>query len=223
MRRPEEKRTARFLLTLAEAISRRPWLFIWPQLFLFGISLLYTFTELKFSTTRADLVSETVKYQRDYLEYKREFQLPDALVAVVESESLEKNRRFMERLAARLETEPQLFRDTYYKGDLRLMGRKALLFLSEATLEELRHVILTEWPFIEAFSEAANLNDIIRLVNREFRESSGEASDAEMDRLLPALEVLERLVNEAAESIRNPLPNSFPGLAALLGPRRGST
>src|SRR5690606_25249284 len=96
MRKPEDKRTARALGALANAIWRRPWLFFVPQALLFLLCLFYTVTNLDFSTARADLVSEKVKYQRDYLAYKREFQRPDALVAVVESESLEKNRRFME-------------------------------------------------------------------------------------------------------------------------------
>ena len=218
MRILEKKRTARALTALANAIWRHPWLFLMPQALLFALCLAYTFSRLEFSTARADLVSETVKYQRDYLEYKREFQNPDALVAIVESESLEKNRRFMERLAFKLSSEPGLFQNTYYKGDLRLMGEKGLLFLSEASLLELRKILQEEWAFIEAFAEADGLVPLIRFANQIFREGNpGGLTDEQVRELVPALEVFERLVDEAADSLETPLPNSFPGLVALFG------
>ena len=62
---------------------------------------------------------------------QEEFPLQDDLVVVVESEDPEKNRQFVERLGARLEQETNLFTDVFYKGDLKMLGQKALLFVPE--------------------------------------------------------------------------------------------
>ena len=48
---------------------------------------------------------------------------------------MEKNRQFAERIGAKLEAETNLFADVFYKGDLPMMGRKALLFVPEDDLE----------------------------------------------------------------------------------------
>jgi hopanoid biosynthesis associated RND transporter like protein HpnN len=209
---------SRQLKRLANALCDRPRSFLVPQLILFAVCLVYSLNHLQFSAKRTDLVSEHLKYQRDFLEFKREFQVPDALVAVVESESLEKNRRFVERLASKLHLEPGLFAGTYYKGDLRLMGRKGLLFLPEETLEELRRVLRDQWSFIEIFARASNHHDLFRAVNRQLREAEPDKMDAaEVEQLLPAMRLFRRALDEAAHAILDPLPHSFPGLAALFG------
>src|SRR6185436_6488979 len=92
---------------------------------------------LRFSTSRSDLVSAKEKYQKTHLLLKQEFKFQNSLVAIVESENQDKNRHFVERLAFRLRSEPKLFQDVYYKGDMKMMGSKALLFLPDETLEEL--------------------------------------------------------------------------------------
>ena len=46
----------------------------------------------------------------------------------------EKNRQFVERLGAKLDAETNLFHDVFYKGDLKMLGSKALLFVPESDL-----------------------------------------------------------------------------------------
>src|SRR6266567_6793853 len=125
---------ARLLVWLArKVLSYRRW-FLYPQLVLFVICVLYTVKYLEFDTSRNNLVGSNKKYNQNFLRFKKEFPTQDDLVVVVESENPEKNRQFVERLGVKLEAETNLFRDVFYKGDLKMLGPKALLFVPEKDL-----------------------------------------------------------------------------------------
>lgn len=125
--------TARALDALAGAILRRPRWFFWPQMALFALCVGYTVRFLQFDVSRDHLVGANKKYHQNFLAFREEFPEQDDLVVVVESEDTEKNRQFVERLGAKLEAETNLFKDVFYKGDLKLMGNKALLFVPDET------------------------------------------------------------------------------------------
>jgi predicted RND superfamily exporter protein len=130
----EDTWVARVLGWLAWAIFRHRGWFVYPQIVLFALSIIYTARYLKFDTTRDNLVGSNKKYHQNFVRFKREFPTQDDLVVVVESEDPDKNRQFVERLGARLETETNHFRDVFYKGDLKMLGSKALLFVPEEDL-----------------------------------------------------------------------------------------
>ena len=211
----------RSLHRLAEGLFAHPRWVCFPQLVLVLACLAYAVTTLQFSTARSDLVSSQVRYQHNYLELKREFSLPDLLVVVVESESQEKNRRFVERLAARLQSETNLISRVYFKGDLKLMGPKALLFLPEEVLTGFYQALQTNRALIGVFSQATNLNGQFELVNRQFRElrtaAGGPWNEDTVARAVPAL---QRLVDKAAESVTVPGPPPMPGISVLFGTDR---
>ena len=90
-----ESLMARLLGALAWAvIHRRKW-FVYPQLVLFVLSILYTVLFLQFDTSRSDLVGANKKYHQNFLNFKKEFPTQDDLVVVVESENLEKLKEKM--------------------------------------------------------------------------------------------------------------------------------
>src|SRR5689334_10426910 len=100
--------TARFLLWLAHAIYyKRRW-FLYPQIALAVICVIFTIEKLQFRTNRSALVGGDKEYHRIYMEFKKEFPVQEDLVVVAESESMEKNRQFVERLGAKLEAETNL-------------------------------------------------------------------------------------------------------------------
>src|SRR5213596_2704417 len=126
----EDSLIARLLAGLAALIIRYRLLLVYPQILLFGLSIYYTRTHLEIDTNRDNLVGSNKKYHQNFLKFKKEFPTQDDLVVVVESEDAEKNRQFVERLGARLEADTN-FHDVFYKGDLKMLGSKALLFVSE--------------------------------------------------------------------------------------------
>ncbi|MEK7684025.1 MAG: MMPL family transporter [Verrucomicrobiota bacterium] len=205
---------ARWLRRLAGWVYQYPRLFFYPQVILLVVSIFYTVENLEFSTSRNDLVGADKKYHQNFLKFRKEFGAQDDLVAVVESEGREKNRQFVERLGAKLELEKDIFVDVFYKGDLNMLGPKALLFLDDQTLAELHQTLREYRPFVEQFSQATNLNSLFRLVNHQFRTARKE-QNAENESLVKAIPALKRIVDQAADSLKRSGTPPSPGITAL--------
>jgi len=214
---PREHFAIRFLRALSGAVCRhRPW-FIYPQLLLAGVCVWYTAFSpwhLQFDMSRDNLVGGDKKYHQNYLRFKKEFPLQDDLVVVVESEDAEKNRQFVERLGARLERATNLFTDVVYKGDLKLLGQKALLFIPEPELAELHKTLLDYRPFLDQFTRATNLQALLDLANLQFLNARPE-TNAENEALVKALPAFERILAQAADSIQRGGTPPSPGIDAL--------
>jgi hopanoid biosynthesis associated RND transporter like protein HpnN len=206
----------RLLRWLARGICARPRWFVYPQIFIFVFGVIFTVKKLQFDTSRNDLVGSDKKYHQNFLRFKKEFPTQDDLVVVVESESMEKNRQFVERLGVRLEAETNLFTDVFYKGDLKMLGPKALLFVPVEQLQELKQTLRDFRPFIEQFTKATNLTSLFALVNRQFRTAKQEQS-AENESLVKALPALERIIVQATQALKRPGTAPSPGLNALFG------
>lgn len=213
---PPESIPARLLQILARAVYRFPRWFFYPQILLVVLSVFYTVHSLEFSTDRNDLVGAEKRYHQNFLRFQKEFAVQDDLVAVVESEDMEKNRQFVERLGARLEAEPHLFTGVFYKGDLTMLGPKALLFLPEPTLDELLRTLKEFQPFIGQFAQATNLHSLFRKVNEQFRLAAQQPRD-DSETLVNALPALQRIIEQAADSLNRPGTPPSPGINALFG------
>jgi hopanoid biosynthesis associated RND transporter like protein HpnN len=205
---------AQLLGRLAAAIIRRPRWFVWPQVLLLMLSIAVTVKYLKFDTSRNNLVGGNHRYHHNFLEFQKEFPQQDDLVVVVESDNVEKNRQFVERLGAKLEAETNLFRDIFYKGDLPMMGSKALLFVPEKDLSGLRDTLKEELPFIQKFAQTTNLVSFFELINTQFRTAKQEES-AQNDTLIKSLPALERILQQARDSLERPGTPPSPGVTAL--------
>ena len=205
----------RFLLKLADAIYRQPKWFIYPQIVLVAVCVIYTGKHLEFHTSRNDLVGGEKEYHHIYLDFKKEFPVQDDLVVVVESENLEKTRQFVERLGAKLQAETNLFTGVFYKGDLKTMGPKALLFLPEEDLRELLKTLRDYKPFLTQFTKATNLISLVDLVNTQFRTAERE-DNPQNQSLVKALPALERIVSQIADSLNRLGNPPSPGVISLL-------
>ena len=212
-----ENRAGRLLHFLAEAVFHHPRWFWYSQVLLVLVCLGYTVARLQFSTDKNDLISIRESYRREFLEFKREFKIHDNLFVLIQSESRDKNREFVERLAARLQVDGQ-FTDVFYRGGLKLMGPKALLFLPEETLVDLQHNLWTNQPWFHTFSQATNLDTLFALVNRQFRLSAstspGGVQEGTITRLLPTL---QRVVDNASNCIESRETPLAPNVTTLLG------
>jgi hopanoid biosynthesis associated RND transporter like protein HpnN len=205
--------TGRFLFWLADAVYKRPALFFWPQFVLMVLCIWYTVANLEFLTSRNDLVGGDKQYHKVYLEFKKEFPVQDDLVVVVESENMERNRQFVERLGKKLEKDTN-FASVFYKGDLVNMGPKALLFLPEDALRDLHKTLQDYRPFLVQFTKATNLVSLFDLVNTQFRTASRE-ENAQNRALVKALPALERIIAHASDSLTRPGVPPSPGVNAL--------
>jgi uncharacterized protein len=220
---------ARLLAWLARTVYYHPrWVF-YPQAILFFVSILYTVGYLQFDTSRNDLVGANKKYHQNFLKFKKEFPTQDDLVVVVESEDPEKNRQFVERLGAKIEAarvrvfvhpgakkivRTNLFTHIFYKGDLKMLGSKALLFVSEPDLVELQKKLQDYLPFLEPFTHTTNLVSLFDMINTQFRTAKPE-QNAKTDALIRTIPALERIVSQARESMKRSGVPPSPGVFAL--------
>ena len=212
-----ESRAGCLLRSLAEVVFRYPRWFCYLQLLLVLLCLGYTVTFLRFSTDKHELISVRESYWREFLQFKRDFNIHENLFVLVESERREKNREFADRLAARLQADDQ-FADVYYRAGLKLMGPKALLFLPEETLAALHQHLRTNQPLFQTFSQATNLDTLFGLVNREFRLRATPASARPNQELLSqSLPTLQLLVDGASDWIESPEVPLAPNITTFFG------
>ena len=206
----------RSLGLLSDTILRFRWLFLFPQLLLFGLCVHYTWLHLQIDANRDDLVGSDKPYHREYMKFKREFPSQDDLVVVVESENAEKDRQFVERLGARLDVETNIFTNIFYRNDFKMLGRKALLFVPEDDLKDLLAKLHDYLPFIRQFTQTTNLTSLFGLVNSQFLHASREAN-ADNDALIQTIPILQRILNQADESLIRPGRPPSPGITAFFG------
>src|ERR1019366_1166107 len=210
---------AHFLTWLTGMVLRHQRLFFYGQLVLFVLSILVAvkYPGIEFNTSRNDLVGSNKKYHQNFLHFKKEFPTQDDLVIVVESENTEKNRQFVERLGAKLEAETNLFHDVFYKGDVQMLGPKALLFVPESDLADLSKTLKDFRPFIAQFTHTTNLISLFKMVCAHFRTAKQE-DNAENQALVNALPALRRIITQATDSLRRPGTPPSPGITALFDP-----
>lgn len=225
---PKKSLGERLLLRLSELVFRHRAWFGWPHLILAALSIWYTVENLEFHTSRNALVGGEKEYHKVFLQFRKEFPVEDDIVAVVESELMEKNRQFVERLGAKLEaerttvtaedgktqTETNLFSHVFYKGDLKMMGRKALQFVPEKDLRSMQQSLTDFRPFLLQFTKATNLVSLVNLVNWQIGHAKEEASD-ENKSLVRALPALQRIISQATDGLVRLGTPPTPGINAL--------
>jgi uncharacterized protein len=208
---------ARALGWVARMVFHHRQFIIYSQAVLFVLSVLVTYKYLKFDTNRDNLVGQNEKYQHAFLAYKTEFPSQDDLAVVVDSENIEKNRQFIERLGAKVMAQPDYFTNVIYNNDLKMLGKKALLFVPESDLQELRNQLKGYVPFVQKFGQTTNLVSFFDLINKEFRTSPQQAN-AQTESLMGALPALERILGQADASLHRPGAPPSPGVTALFDP-----
>jgi hopanoid biosynthesis associated RND transporter like protein HpnN len=212
----------RALGLLADVVIRHRQFFFWPQILLFGLSIIYTVRYLEFDGSRDNLVGSGQKYHQIYQQFKREFPSQDDLVVVVEGENPEKNRQFVERLGAKLDAEAKpelknsLFTNVMYRNDFPMLGRKALLFASESDLKGLREQMTNFLPFVQKFTQVTNLNSMFEMVNSQILHAKAE-DNPENDALMKAMPMLQSIIDQARSSLVRPGTPPSPGIAAMFG------
>src|ERR1022692_4710871 len=98
-----------------------------------------------------------------------------------------------------------------------LLGPKALLFVPDSDLADLKKTLKDFRPFISQFSHTTNLISLFKMVCAPFRTAKQEAN-AENDAMVNALPALERIITQATDSLRRPGTPPSPGITALFNP-----
>jgi uncharacterized protein len=212
---------ARLLRHLSRSVCRHPRRHLYPQIALALLAILWTAHRLKLDMNRDDLVGPQMRYHRIYMQFQKEFPGEENELAVVaESSSPERNREFIERLAARIESQTNLFADLFYKADLTTLGPKGLLLFPTNGLAEMQQSLHAYRPLIHTFTEATNLDSLFGLVNRQFRTATVAAESPGTLSLVQAIPFLQSVVVQARNCILTPGTPTPPEIESLLGGSR---
>lgn len=220
MRPLHESGSERFLHRLLNVLSRRPKTVLFAQLGIL-IVCIGLGTTLDVRTNITDLVGNDLEFYRNDVRFETEFPAKDELIVVVESSEPRRNRQFVERLAAKLLAEPQLFTNIFFKSDLSTLGPKAMLFLPEENLEAIRQHMTDYQPLIQPLTIASNLNSLLSLINDKF-EQVVRNPDADTTVLINAVPALERIMEQAQYAVEHTGIPTAPGVAALFSGDRES-
>jgi hopanoid biosynthesis associated RND transporter like protein HpnN len=210
----------RLLSRLTRAVYRHPRWFLWPQVVLFVVCVVYAlpkpYGHLDFDMDRDHLVGPDQKLHQNYLQFQKEFPQPDDVVVVVEGDDIEKNRQFVERIAAKMQAETNLFEDVFYQQSLGMMGSKALLYASETNLVEMQTMLHAAQPFIRQFAQTTNLDSIFEQINKAFLNAPREAN-ADTESLVKSLPALTRIVTQTRDSLERSGTPPSPNVITLFG------
>jgi hypothetical protein len=102
-----------------------------------------------------------------------------------------------------------------------MLGKKALLFVPDSDLEELRNQLKGYIPFVQKFGQTTNLVSFFDLINHEFRTSPQEENE-ETKALVGALPALQRILQQADASLSRSGTPPSPGITALFDPTGGA-
>ena len=216
----EDSFLARLLGKLAAAVCRHPRWFFWPQIALFVLCVVYAlpapYGHLVFDMNQDHLVGPNQKYHQNYLRLEKEFPQQDDLVVVVESGDIEKNRQFVERVAAKMQAETNYFQDVFFAQSPLIMGSNALLYAQESDLVEMKAMLHAAQPFIEKFTQTTNLVSFFEQINTTFR-TSPQDTNADTDALINSLPALTRIVTQATDSLQRLGAPPSPNIITLFG------
>jgi len=111
-------------------------------LILAGVSLIYTFKNLTFSTQRNELISEEAQYNQRYLSYEEEFTGHDNVVILIRVDKKKKWKEFSQKLAKKLQGNKELIRYVFYKLDFFDLEKNGIYFFSADQLQNLQNAFI---------------------------------------------------------------------------------
>ena len=181
---------ARLLHRLAGAVCEHPGWFLYPQIGLALAGVLYTTQRLKLDMNREHLVGAICRQQRAYLQYGKEFPREDELVVVVQGGQRERNRQFIERLAARVCPRPISSPASSTKATWQRWDPRRYCWLPPKDLEDLQQALNRYRPVIQNLPRPTNLNSFFSLVSKQFRAapSTGPAATQCLLQCLPFMQ-----------------------------------
>jgi uncharacterized protein len=207
-------RTARFLRRLVRLSCRRPLLTLLLAVLLAAVSVLYALTTLKFATSTRALLPANEPYILRYVEYDREFGELDDIAIVVEAPSLPEATLYAGRLVRELREARVPLARVAYRIDPKQFEGRALLYLSQRRLTEIRERIFDYQEFMESFAARPTLDQLVDGVATEIANAFvGGFLDlglSEQSKELLDLRFVRDLVAQIATRLERPAPYQSP-------------
>jgi hopanoid biosynthesis associated RND transporter like protein HpnN len=132
-----------------------------------GLSIWVTINYLKFNTSRGDLISRDLPYNKLYKEYRDQFEDFDGMIVVVEGDHPSSMKDFAEALVKELDKNKTSFPQVFHKIDTEYFKDKAFLYLDTPDLLDLKEKLGSHQEFLENVNSSPGLNTLLRSINSE--------------------------------------------------------
>ncbi len=160
------------LKRLAEIISKYPVWIVAIALVLTFLSAFVTIKKLRISADYYDMISDSRKYKRDYVNFTREFGDTEMIYVVIEvEEHPERAKKFADALSIELAKFQNDIKKIFFKIDYTKFGRNILLFLDPATITQLKNVLTKNASGVKMMAEMKDLNDLLKIVNENLERN----------------------------------------------------
>ncbi|MDQ6981549.1 MAG: MMPL family transporter [Mariprofundus sp.] len=149
---------------IAIACHKTYWVLV-IALFLGAGAFEYTSHHLGFNTNTNDMLAADLPFRQTYQHFEQGFpQYTHNILVVIDADSPEKARDAAKRLAAQLETQPQLFSSVYLPRASAFMESHALLYQDMDELEKNASDLATMQPFLGKLSSDLSLRGLFLLL-----------------------------------------------------------
>jgi uncharacterized protein len=136
-----------------------------------ALSLLLSATRLEFHTSHMDLVSSANRYKQLDQVFSREFDdVPERVIVVVQSQEREQAKAFATALAVRWKDDEKIDK-VLHRIPLDALQDKALLFLSDQQITDLRQQLEGHQELFKEFAALPTLENLFTLINRATTEA----------------------------------------------------
>src|SRR5882672_7274661 len=172
-------------------VLRRPKLSIALSLLVTVLAGYYAAGHLGVNTDTANMISPTLPWRRDFIEYRDAFPVRDRnLLIVIDAPSAARADAFSAALLAELRKRPDLYHSILLQGEGEFFERNGLLYLPLAELEQLADRLAAAQPLLgllqSRFDGAAVLDVATRTLEpRPYGAPDGAAGDAGAAALAP--------------------------------------
>lgn len=205
-------------------VCRHPWLTLCLTLVSCAVCGFYTCKNLAYHTHRNDLINCKKDYLKRWHQYVEEFGDDDDMVVVVQGSDRRKMEKFLDELAAEIESRPESFERLFYKVDLTSLHNRALLFLPAEQIRRVQHHIqgmslLLEPPVLSQLLDphyawkSLGVQQLLRESERRLQGWKHDQPNKEAEDFFRQLEAISVGASDHLESpsrYRNPWRNILP-------------
>ena len=173
---------------LGSRVLRRPKLSIAVSLLATGLAGYYAAGHLGVNTDTANMISPTLPWRRDFIEYRDAFPVRDRnLLIVIDAPSAVRADAFSAALLAELRKRPDLYHSILLQGEGEFFERNGLLYLPLAELEQLADRLAAAQPLLGLLQNRFDGAAVLDVATRTLEPQPDGAADGAAGAAVAAL------------------------------------
>ena len=198
----------RYSYALWQFVSRYPGRIIAFAVFLALISATYSSQYLQISSDQDKLVAPHLPFQRQYLDYVKNFGDQENVYVVIESDGSAAGKaeasRFADRMAEKLHQHPELLKSVHYRITPADLGDGALLYASTDELKQLTSSISNFSPLLNTWRNDGSISGLLDLTTNLLQGTTTSSKQIASDPAFAgaALEGLGQLVGNIDNALK---------------------